>query len=151
MDKKTDPVWQFDAFMFRPDVIAAIKIKKIRHAIYENAVEEHLFAEEVDVLRSLPLPLHVLRELWIRTQNERAWRRFPLLSYTTAEIEFNTAENRNTQFDEESWRHAPFRIDIPCHLKRGMKPDKPVKSPVWQTDEDEISLGKPSVPAHRKY
>jgi len=68
--KNTDPVWQFDAFMFRPAVIAAIQIKKIRHATDENAFVEHLFPEKVDALRSLPLPLHVLRELWIRTQNE---------------------------------------------------------------------------------
>jgi hypothetical protein len=26
----------------------------------------------------------------------------------------------------------------PCHLKRGMNADKPVKGPVWQTDEVEI-------------
>jgi len=68
--KNTNPVWQFDAFMFRPAVIAAIKIKKIRHAIDENAFVEHLFPEKVDALRSLPPPLHVLRELWIRTQNK---------------------------------------------------------------------------------
>jgi hypothetical protein len=117
--KNTDPVWQFDAFMFRPAVIAAIKIKKIRHAIDENAIVEHLFPEEVDALRSLPLPLHVLRELWIWTQNERAWRRFYILPYTTAEIEFTTAENyRNTHIDEEKWRHAPFRIDIPLPTKK---------------------------------
>jgi hypothetical protein len=61
----------------------------------------------------------VLRELWIRTQNERAWRRFYILPYTTAEIEFNTAENyRNTHFDEEKWRHALFRIDIPLPTKK---------------------------------
>jgi len=54
--KNTDPVWQFDAFMFRPAAIAAIKIKKIRHAIDKNAFVEHLFPEEVHALRSLPLP-----------------------------------------------------------------------------------------------
>ena len=39
----------------------------------------------------------------------------------------------------------------PYRLKRGMKPDKPVKSPVWQTHEDEISFGKYGVHARRKY
>jgi hypothetical protein len=104
--------------MFRPAVIAAIKIKKIRHAIDENAFIERLFSEEANALRSLPLPLHVLRELWIRTPNERAWRRFYILPERTAEIEFNTAENyRNTHFNEEKWRRAPFRIDIPLPTK----------------------------------
>jgi hypothetical protein len=49
--KNTDPEWQFDAFMFRLAVIAAIKNKKIRHAIDENAFVEHLFPEEIDALR----------------------------------------------------------------------------------------------------
>ena len=137
--KNTDPVWQFDAFMFRQAVIAAFKIKKVRHAIDENAFIERLFSEEVNALRSLPLPLHVLRELWIRTPNERAWRRFYILPERTAEIEFNTAENyRNTHFDEEKWRCAPFRIDIPLPAKKGIKSDKPVKGSFWQTDEVEI-------------
>jgi len=117
--KNTDPVWQFDAFIFRPAVIAAIKIKKIQHAIDENVFVEYLFPEIVDALRLLPLPLNVLSELWIRTQNERAWRRFSLLPETTAEIEFNNAENyRNTHFYDEKWRHAPFRIDIPLPPKK---------------------------------
>ena len=104
--------------MFRQAVIAAIKIKKIRHAIDENVFVEKLFPDEVEALRSLPFPLPVLRELWIRMQNERAWRRFSLLPERTAEIEFNTAENyRNTHFTEEKWRRAPFRIDIPLPTK----------------------------------
>ena len=78
--------------MFRPAVIAAIKIKKVRHAIDENAFVEKIFPEEVEALRSLPLPLLVLRELWIRTQNERAWRRFSILPDTTEEIGFNRRE-----------------------------------------------------------
>ena len=66
--KNTDSALPFDAFMFLQAAIAAIKIKKIRHAIDENAFIEHLFPEEVDALRLLQLPPHVLRELWIRTQ-----------------------------------------------------------------------------------
>ena len=117
--KNTDPVLRFDAFIFRQGVIAAIKIKKIRYAIDEDEFVEKIFPDEVEDLRSLPLPPLVLRELWIRTQNERAWRRFYILPFTTAEIEFNTAENyRNTHFDEEKWRHAPFRIDIPLPLEK---------------------------------
>jgi hypothetical protein len=104
----------FDGLIFRPAVIAAVKLKKVRYAIDDEVIIEKKFPDEVKNLRLLPLPLSVLRELWIRTQNERAWRRFYILPETTAEIEFNTAENyRNTHFDEEKWRNAPFRIDIP--------------------------------------
>ena len=109
----------FDAFMFRQAVIAAVRVKKVRYAIGDDVIIEKKFPDEVCELQSLPLPRQVLRELWIRTQNERAWRRFYILPDTTAEIGFNTAENyRNTHFDEEKWQHAPFRIDIPLHPKK---------------------------------
>ncbi|PKL69502.1 MAG: hypothetical protein CVV30_08080 [Methanomicrobiales archaeon HGW-Methanomicrobiales-1] len=109
----------FDGFIFRPAVIAAIKLKKIRYALDDDIIIENKFPDEVTGLRTLPLPPWVLRELWVRTQNERAWRRFYILPATTAEIEFNTAENyRNTHYDEEKWKKAPFRIDIPLTSKK---------------------------------
>jgi len=112
--KNTLPDLPFDGFTFRPAVIAAVRLIKSRYAIDDDVIIENKFPDEVDGLRSLPLPQTVLRELWVRTQNERAWRRFYILPETTMEIEFNSAENyRNTHFDEEKWRKAPFRIDIP--------------------------------------
>jgi hypothetical protein len=109
----------FDAIMFRQAVIAVVKVKKVRYAIDDEVIIEKKFPDEVCELQSLPLPLSVLRELWIRTQNERAWRRFYILPETTAEIEFNTAENyHNTHFDEEKWRKAPFWIDISLPPKK---------------------------------
>jgi len=117
--KNTAADLPFDGFIFRPAVIAAVKLKKVRYAIDDEVIIEKKFPDEVCELQSLPLPLSVLRELWIRTQNERAWRRFYIFPDTTAEIEFNTAENyRNTHFNEEKWRKAPFRIDIPLPLKK---------------------------------
>jgi hypothetical protein len=118
-EKNTAADLPFDGFIFRPAVIAAVKLKKVRYAIDDEVIIERKFPDDVKNLRLLPLPLSVLRELWIRTQNERAWRRFYILPETTAEIEFNTAENyRNTHFDEEKWRNAPFRIDIPRPPKK---------------------------------
>jgi len=109
----------FDAFIFRPAVIAAIRLKKIRYAMDDDVIIEKKFPDEVAELRSLPLPPWVLRELWVRTQNERAWRRFYILPATTAEIEFNSAENyRNTHYDEEKWKKAPYRIEIPLTSKK---------------------------------
>jgi len=104
----------FNGFTFRSAAIAAVKLIKSRYTIDDDVIIEQKFPDEVAALRALPLPLHVLRELWVRTQNERAWRRFYILPETTAEIEFNTAENyRNTHFNEEKWKKAPYRIDIP--------------------------------------
>jgi hypothetical protein len=115
----TDTDVPFDGLMYRSAAVVAVRLKKVRYAISDNCIIEKKFPDEVNALRTLPLPGYVLRELWIRTQNERAWRRFYILPETTAEIEFNTAENyRNTHFDEEKWQHAPFRIDIPLPPKK---------------------------------
>jgi hypothetical protein len=117
--KNTAADLPFDGFIFRPAVIAAVKLKKVRYAIDDEIIIERKYPDDVKNLRLLPLPLSVLRELWIRTQNERAWRRFYVLPETTAEIEFNSAENyRNTHYNEEKWRNAPFRIDIPRPTKK---------------------------------
>jgi hypothetical protein len=113
----TDPALSFDGLMYRTAAVVAVMLKKVRYAISDDCIIEKKFPDEVKDLRALPLPGYVIRELWIRTQNERAWRRFYILPETTAEIEFNTAENyRNTHFREKDWEKAPYRLDIPLPL-----------------------------------
>jgi len=113
----TDSTLPFDGLMYRPAAVVAVMLKKVRYAISDDCIIEKKFPDEVNAIRALPLPPCVLRELWIRTQNERAWRRFYILPETTAEIEFNTAENyRNTHFREKVWEEAPYRLAIPLSL-----------------------------------
>jgi hypothetical protein len=103
--------------MYRSAAVVAVILKKVRYGISHDCIIEKKFPDEVNALRALPLPGYVLRELWIRTQNERAWRRFYILPETTAEIEFNTAENyRNTHFREKDWEKAPYRLEIPLPI-----------------------------------
>ena len=116
----TDPAVLCDGLMYRTTVMVAVKLKKVRYGLSDDCIIERKFPDDVNALRALPLPPYVLRELWMRTQNERAWRRFYVLPDTTAEIEANTAENyRNTHFREAYWNKAPYRIDIPSkgHIK----------------------------------
>jgi len=104
----------FDGLMYRKAVMVAVKLTKIRYGLDDDCIIENKFPDLVADLRSLPIPPYVLRELWVRTQNERAFRRFYILPGTTAEIEENTKENyRNTHYREAYWKKAPFRIDIP--------------------------------------
>jgi hypothetical protein len=113
----TDSDLPFDALMYRVAAVVAVRLKKVRYAISDDCIIEKKFPDEVHALRALPLPEYVLRELWIRTQNERAWRRFYVLPETTAEIEFNTADNyRNTHFREKEWENATYRLEIPLPL-----------------------------------
>ncbi|MDO9550603.1 MAG: hypothetical protein Q7J03_06470 [Methanoregula sp.] len=117
--KNTATDLPFDGFIFRRAVIAVVKLKKVRYSIDDDVIIENKFPGDVEKLCLLPLLQYVLRELWVRTQNERAWRRFYILPATTAEIEFNSAENnRNTHYNEEKWKKAPYRIDIPLPLKK---------------------------------
>jgi hypothetical protein len=61
----------FDGFAFRPAVIAAVRLIKTRYTIDEDVIIENKFPDEVDGLRSLPLPQTVLREL-LSPDTERA-------------------------------------------------------------------------------
>jgi hypothetical protein len=143
--ENTDPELKFDGFMFNNFVIVAVKIKKIRTQFIGDVIIEKKFPDEVYDLRNLPLPRNVIRELWVRTQNERAWRRFYILPDMTAEIEFNTRENyRNPHFDEEKWRKAPVRLTIPRKNLKERDPevetdsDKPISGSDCQSDKGQI-------------
>jgi len=72
----TDSALSFDELMYRTAAVVVVKLKKVRYAISDDCIIEKKFPDEVNALRPLPFPGYVLRELWIRTQNERVWRRF---------------------------------------------------------------------------
>jgi hypothetical protein len=104
----------FDFFMFRPAAAAVVKLKKIRNAILGDLDAAKKFPDEVAGLRALPFPPHVLRELWIRTQDDRCWRRFYIFPGMTGELGHNTAEKyKNRHVDEHYFDNAPYRIEIP--------------------------------------
>ncbi|MDD3135700.1 MAG: hypothetical protein PHF64_04310 [Methanoregula sp.] len=112
--ENTDPELKFDGFMFNNLILVAVRIKKIRTTLVDDVTIEKKFPDEVAELRNLPLPKNIIQELWIRTQNERAWRRFYILPGMTAEIGFNTREKyQNTHFDMKEWQNAPVRLTIP--------------------------------------
>jgi hypothetical protein len=109
----------FDFIMFRPTVITAVKLKKIRNAILGDLDAAKKFPGEVEALRTLPLPPQVNREFWIRTQDDRCWRRFCIFSEMTGEIGHNTAENyRNKHVNEREFDNAPYKVIIPIGKNR---------------------------------
>lgn len=111
--ENTDPSVPFDGFLYRDSVVTAVKMKKRRYALDDNCIIENKCPEDVGDLRNLPLPPHVLRELWIRTQNERTYRRFLVTQDMTAEIEEITRDRyRNPHYREAYWKKAPYRIEI---------------------------------------
>jgi hypothetical protein len=118
--ENTDTSVPFDGFLYRDAMIIALKMKKIRHGLDENCIIEKKFPDDVADLRSLPVPPCVFRELWVRTQNERAYRRFHIAPEMTAEIVEVTRDNyRNTHYREAYWNKAPYQIEIPLRMEGG--------------------------------
>jgi hypothetical protein len=117
-----DPAVPFNGFMYNGNVVIAVKLKKIRYSPGEEFILEKKFPDLVAEVRALPLPPTVIRELWIRTQNERMFRRFYILPGATAEIEENTKEKyRNPHYREAYWKKAPFRAEL---RRKGIGPDE---------------------------
>ncbi len=121
--ENTDPDVPFAGLMFQKTVVIAVTAKNVRYGLDENCIIENKFPDEIENVRALPLPPFIIREFWVRTQNERAFRRFYVLPGTTAEIEENTKEGyRNAHYREAYWKKAPYRIEIP--LVRRDLPEK---------------------------
>ena len=139
----TDPALSFNGLMFRTAAVVAVMLKKVRYAMSHDCIIEKNFPDEVNTLRIFPFQRDRAPGVWIRTQNERTWRRFYILPETTAEIEFNTAENyREHPTSGRGTGKKPLTGSISLYgsllktwLKRGMKSNNPYKCSVWQTDE----------------
>jgi len=117
--KNTDAAFPFDAFIFRDMVISVVKVKKVRYAIDDKKPAEKFFPDEIEGLRNLKMPSHVLRELWVRTQDEREWRRFIILSDVVGELGFNVIEGYvNPHYDEEKWKTERNIIIYPLEVMK---------------------------------
>ena len=111
--ENTGTALPFDGLMYRDTNVVAVKLVKVRYSPGEDFILEKKFPDEVEALRTLPLPLTVSRELWLRTQNERAFRRFYVLAGTTAEIEEVTRDGyRNPHYREAYWKNAPCKATL---------------------------------------
>jgi len=112
--ENTSTLLPFEGFMWREAVTIAVKMMKVRYGIADDCRIEDKYPDEVVEVRSLPLPPYMFRELWLRTQNERMYRRFLIMPAATAEIQENTRDGyRNPHYREAYWKKAPYRVDIP--------------------------------------
>jgi hypothetical protein len=112
--ENTTPLLPFEGFVWRDAVMIAVKMMKVRYGPGDDCRIEDKYPDEVAEVRSLPLPPYVFRELWLRTQNERMYRRFLIMPAATAEIEENTRDGyRNPHYREVYWKKAPYRAEFP--------------------------------------
>jgi hypothetical protein len=87
MDNKYDDL-MFDFLIFKRESVRVVKIRQTRYHINPNGFYEQEFPYEIQGLRMLPFPQFVLRELWLRTQHERVWRRLVVYDLSIEEIEW---------------------------------------------------------------
>jgi hypothetical protein len=123
--RNTDTAFPFDAFIFREMVISVVKVKKVRYAIDDKKPAEKFFPEEIEGLRNLKMPSLVMRELWVRTQDEREWRRFIILSNVVGELGFNEIEGYvNPHYDEAKWKTERNLIIYPLEVMKKWHDEK---------------------------
>ena len=78
----------YDFLVFKPESVWLVKVRQTRYRINPEAFYDQLFPEEVRGLRDLPFPQFIPRELWLRTQHERIWRRLHVTKVSVGEIEW---------------------------------------------------------------
>jgi len=65
-----------------------VKVRQTRYRIDPELFYEDLFPNELRGLQELPFPPITLRELWLRTQHERIWRRLLVHDLAVGELEW---------------------------------------------------------------
>jgi len=74
--------------MFKPEMIRFVRVLQTRYHIDPNGFYDQQFPDEVKELLALPFPPIIFRELWLRTQHERMWRRLIVHEHGVSEIEW---------------------------------------------------------------
>jgi hypothetical protein len=78
----------FDILIFKWESVRVVKVRQTRYHIDPNGFYEQQFPDLIRGLRDLPFPACVLRELWLRTQHERVWRRLLVHDVSVGELEW---------------------------------------------------------------
>jgi len=77
----------YDFQIFKPESVRLVKVRQTRYRIDPEAFYDKTFPKDVHGLRELPFPPFIFRELWLRTQHERIWRRLHVTEVSVGEIE----------------------------------------------------------------
>ena len=89
LQENTDnPDLGYDLQVFKPEYEMLVKVRVVRNAIHPEVFYEDLLADDLRDVRALPFPQWMPREIWLRTQHERTFRRLRVLDVAVAEIGF---------------------------------------------------------------
>ena len=76
----------YDAVAYRNHDAIVIRVRTSRHSPGEDDMWEDFFREDVEILKDLPLPEQISRELWVRYVWSRIFQRYRLLGDKLNEI-----------------------------------------------------------------
>jgi hypothetical protein len=82
----TNPELAYDLLIFKPESARIIKVRQTRYQINPDTMYEDLLPDDLKAVRALPFPAWLPREIWLRTQHERAWRRLRVHDIAVGEI-----------------------------------------------------------------
>ncbi|WP_372961599.1 hypothetical protein [Methanoregula sp.] len=72
--------------LFKPSFAFLMKVRVLRYHIDPDAFFEELIPDEITRVRNLPFPTWMPREIWLRTQHERTFRRLFILDTGVWEV-----------------------------------------------------------------
>ncbi len=84
-----NPALAYDFSAFREGYAMLVKVRVLRNHISPDTFYEDLLAGDLREVRALPFPKWMPREIWLRTQHERIFRRLRVLEVAVAEIGFS--------------------------------------------------------------
>jgi hypothetical protein len=86
--ENTNPALAYDFLIFKSAYLRVVKVRQTRYRIDPDTMYEDLMPDDLKAVRALPFPAWLPREIWLRTQHERVWRRLWVRELSVGEIGF---------------------------------------------------------------
>ena len=83
-----NPDLAYDLFLFKPGYTFLVKVRVVRNHIDPDTFYEDLLEDDLRDVRALPFPQWMPREIWLRTQHERVFRRLRVSDVAVGQIGF---------------------------------------------------------------
>ena len=87
-EENTHPELGYHLLIFKPDSLRLVMVRVVRYTIGADVFYDELLPDEIVEMRSLPFPAWLPREIWLRTQHERTFRRLWVQEFAIGEIGF---------------------------------------------------------------
>lgn len=81
-----DPAIPFDAFAYRGNDTIALRVETCRNAPGVYDLHRDFFRNSFEILKKLPLPAYLPREVWVRYSWSRTFNRFRLFGEDFLEL-----------------------------------------------------------------